>query len=265
LPRKTSSFAMGVQIGIHGIRKKFGMKTAVSIDEINVKPGEIVGIVGNNGAGETTLFRLILDLIKADKGRIQLTPTMSCTMKSIEKEHPTESSHGIDPAKSEEWKYFTGAYIDDGFLIDFLTAEEYFNFIGKVNRLSKEKLEQRMDMFPSVLKDEILGQNKLIRSLSAGNKQKVGIVSAMLNLPQLLILDEPFNFLDPTSQNALKRLLIEYNRETSSTILISSHNLGHIVDISTRIVLLENGLIIRDLSNKDKDISKELAEYFGVD
>lgn len=256
---------MAVRIGINGIRKKFGMKTAVSIDEFNVEPGEIVGIVGNNGAGKTTLLRLILDLVKADNGHILLTPATSDAMKTMEDGHPIESLQSINPAESEEWKHFTGAYIDEGFLIDFLTAEEYFSFIGSVNGLSQETLEQRMALFSSLLKEEILGQNKLIRNLSAGNKQKVGVVSAMLNLPQLLILDEPFNFLDPTSQNALKRLLTDYNRETGSTILISSHNLGHIVEISTRIVLLEDGLIIRDLPNKDGDMSRELAEYFGVD
>lgn len=105
---------------------------------------------------------------------------------------------------------------------------------------------------------------KYIRDFSAGNKQKVGIVAALLTRPQLVILDEPFNFLDPSSQNHLKKLLVEYNKTEGATILISSHNLQHTTDISTRITLLEHGVIIKDLDNKDGGAEKELEEYFNV-
>lgn len=257
-----------MQISINGIKKNFGDKTAVSIDKFNVENGEIVGLVGNNGAGKTTLFRLMLDLIKADEGQILLTPMMKDTVGTAELSSVTttkQSVGAINPAKSEEWKRLTGAYIDDGFLIDFLTPEEYFYFIGKVNGLLQEETEMRLAGFSSFLNGEILGQKKLIRNLSAGNKQKVGIISAMLNRPQLLILDEPFNFLDPTSQNVLKHLLTAYNRETGATILISSHNLSHTVDISTRIALLEAGSIIKNLPNANGGASKELAAYFNVE
>lgn len=257
-----------MQISINGIKKNFGDKTAVSIDKFNVEDGEIVGLVGNNGAGKTTLFRLMLDLIKADEGQILLTPMVKETVGAAELSSVTttkQSVVAINPAKSEEWKRLTGAYIDDGFLIDFLTPEEYFYFIGKVNGLSQEETEMRLAGFSSFLNGEILGQKKLIRNLSAGNKQKVGIISAMLNSPQLLILDEPFNFLDPTSQNVLKHLLTAYNREAGATILISSHNLSHTVDISTRIALLEAGSIIKNLPNANGSASKELAAYFNVE
>ena len=108
----------------------------------------------------------------------------------------------------------------------------------------------------------MFGQKKLIRNLSAGNKQKVGIISALFNKPNTIILDEPFNFLDPSSQNMLKHLLTEYNRETGATILVSSHNLAHTVEISTRIALLEHGVIVRDINNTDGAAAQELENYF---
>jgi len=236
-------------ITITDLQKRFGEKTAVDIDNFIINDGDILGLVGNNGAGKTTLFRLMLDLLKADRGDVTFT-------------FPN-SEQSVNPAKNEEWKQYTGAYIDEGFLIDFLTPEEYFYFIGKVNGMSNKQVDEQLMQFEHFMNGEVLGQKKLIRNLSAGNKQKVGIISPLLNQPQLIILDEPFNFLDPTSQNVLKHLLADYNKETHATILISSHNLAHTVDISSRIALLEHGVIIRDLPNQGGSADAELEAYFN--
>ena len=236
-------------IRIENLKKQFGEKTAVDIERFDVKNGEMLGLVGNNGAGKTTLFRLILDLLKADDGLVAL-----------------KSEQGeIFPAESEEWKDFTGAYIDEAFIIDFLTPEEYFQFIGKANNMTQEAVDERLAVFATLMQGEILGQKKLIRDLSAGNKQKVGIIAALLAKPQLVILDEPFNFLDPSAQIILKRLVTDYHRQTGATILISSHNLQHTIDISTRIALMENGHIVKDLPNENGSAEKELEEYFSVE
>ena len=236
-------------IKIENLKKQFGEKTAVDIESFSVRNGDMLGLVGNNGAGKTTLFRLILDLLKADDGLVAL-----------------KSEQGeIFPAESEEWKDFTGAYIDEAFLIDFLTPEEYFQFIGKANNMTQEAVDERLAVFATLMQGEILGQKKLIRDLSAGNKQKVGIIAALLAKPQLVILDEPFNFLDPSAQIILKRLVTDYHRQTGATILISSHNLQHTIDISTRIALMENGHIVKDLPNENGSAEKELEEYFSVE
>lgn len=242
-----------MRINISNLKKTFGDKTAVSIPDSTINDGDMLGLVGNNGAGKTTLFRLMLDLIKADEGTVTM---------SIKSQDGTYEE--INPAESEDWKVSTGAYIDEGFLIDFLTPEEYFRFIGKVNGLSEQETNERVSSFEHFMGGEILGQKKLIRNLSAGNKQKVGIISALINRPDLLILDEPFNFLDPTSQNSLKHILEDYNTQSGATILISSHNLTHTVDISSRIVLLEKGVIIKDLPNKNNCAEKELEDYFNI-
>lgn len=226
------------------LKKNFGEKVAVDIDNYTINSGDMLGLVGNNGAGKTTLFRLILDLLKAENGSVHIGDT--------------------DVSRNEEWKSITGAFIDEGFLIDYLTPEEYFYFVGKMYGLSKSVVDERVANFERFMNGEVTGQKKLIRNFSAGNKQKIGIISAMLHQPQVLILDEPFNFLDPSSQSIIKHILKAYNEETGATILISSHNLNHTVDICPRIALLENGRILRDIDNKDNSAEKELEDYFNV-
>ena len=231
-------------IAIDRLRKNFGEKVAVDIEHYEINQGDMLGLVGNNGAGRTTLFRLMLDLLKADNGKVAI--------------------NDIDVSQSEDWKSFTGAFIDDGFLIDYLTPEEYFYFIGKMYGLKKEEVDERLVTFERFMNGEVIGHKKLIRNYSAGNKQKIGIISAMLHHPQLLILDEPFNFLDPSSQSVIKHLLKKYNEEYRATVIISSHNLNHTVDVCPRIALLEYGVIIRDITNKDNSAEKELEDYFNV-
>lgn len=233
-----------MHLTIQNLKKTFGPKVAVDIEQYDIQRGEILGLVGNNGAGKSTLFRLILDLIKADTGRV--------------------TSDGIDVSTTEDWKDWTGAFIDESFLIDYLTPDEYFQFIGKISGRTEEEVNKRLDTFDKFMAGEVRGQQKLIRNLSAGNKQKVGIIGAMLLEPQVLILDEPFNFLDPSSQSAIKHMLLDYNKHTGATILLSSHNLQHTVDISTRIALLENGKIIRDIDNRERQANAELENYFEV-
>lgn len=234
-----------MNIKIEQLRKCFGEKVAVDVENFEIHSGEILGLVGNNGAGKSTLFRLVLDLIKADQGRVLMGD--------------------VDVSKTEEWKDWTGAFIDEGFLIDYLTPDEYFQFIARISGVSNDDLQKLLEEFEHFMAGELVGQKKLIRNLSAGNKQKVGIMAAMLLKPQVLILDEPFNFLDPSSQSAIKHLLQKYNKETGATILVSSHNLQHTVDICPRIALLENGVIIRDIDNTNGEAQTELETYFQVD
>ena len=230
---------------INKLKKNFGEKIAVDIEHYEINQGDMLGLVGNNGAGKTTLFRIMLDLLKADDGKVII--------------------NDIDVSQSEDWKSITGAFIDDGFMIDYLTPEEYFYFIGKMYGLKKEEVDERLIPFERFMSGEVIGHKKLIRNYSAGNKQKIGIISAMLHYPQLLILDEPFNFLDPSSQSIIKHLLKKYNEEHQATVIISSHNLNHTVDVCPRIALLEHGVIIRDIINEDNSAEKELEDYFNVE
>lgn len=225
-------------IKIENLKKQFGTTLACDIPSLTIADGEILGLVGNNGAGKTTLFRMLLDLLKADEGSVMLDD--------------------VNPAESESWKESTGAYIDESFLVDYLTPEEYFQFLARITGITD--MDERLKQFERFAGGEVFGQKKFIRNLSAGNKQKVGIIAALVTEPRLVILDEPFNFLDPSSQNILKHLLTDYRQRTGATLIISSHNLQHTIDISTRIVVLEKGHVVMDGAER-----QELEQYFGVD
>lgn len=240
-----------MNITIENLTKHFGEKEALNIHRYDIHSGEIIGLLGNNGAGKTTLFRILLDLLHADTGTTIIHGTL-----------PDGSYASFDTAKNEDWKRYTGAFIDSGFLIDFLTPEEYFSFIGKVNNISQSVINEQLLMFEGFMNGEVMGRNILIRNLSMGNQQKVGIIGAMLANPKLLILDEPFNFLDPSSQLAMKYLLENYNKETGATIIVSSHNLTHTFDICTRATLLEHGKIIKDYDKDYATLTTEIEEYF---
>lgn len=229
-------------IHVDNLVKSFDENIAVNISSLSIDKGKILGVVGNNGAGKTTFFRLLLDLICPDSGSV------------------TFNDRNV--AESEEWKSYTGSFIDNSFLIECLRAEEYFAFIGKVYQLSESDVKERLAIYEDFMNGEILNQKKYIKDFSAGNKQKIGIIGAMFIHPQILILDEPFNFLDPSSQIEMKRLFHQMNKEFNTTILISSHNLNHITDVSTRILLMEKGLILKDIDNSNKEALSELEIYF---
>ena len=228
-------------IQIRDLKKVFGDKTAVDISELNIEAGSLIGLVGNNGAGKTTLFRLMLDLLKAESGYVL--------------------SDGVDVSKSEEWKVYTGSFLDSRFLIEFLTPEEFFYFVGEVYKISKNVVDERLSTYARFMNDEILGQKKYIRNFSAGNKQKIGIIAAMMIDPKILILDEPFNFLDPSSQIEIRNMIAEVNKQHQTTVFISSHNLNYTTDICDRVILLEKGLVVKDLKNSIEAIA-ELNSYF---
>jgi len=229
-------------IKIENLSKRYGNVIATDIPSLQIDEGEIIGLVGNNGAGKTTLFSLIMDLIKADSGQIW--------------------SDGIDVSHSEEWKKHTGAYISEGFLIDFLTPEEYFLFIANLHGWNKADLFDFLNSFETLFNDEILSQKKYIRDLSKGNQKKVGIVGALIGSPKVIILDEPFANLDPTSQSRLKKVIEELQSD-EVTMLISSHDLSHVAEVSTRIFVMETGCIVKDLPKSD-DALISLKEYFEV-
>jgi ABC-2 type transport system ATP-binding protein len=230
-------------IEVKDLTKAYAGITVLNIPEMKINKGESFGLVGNNGAGKTTFFRLILDLIRANSG--------------------TVTSKEVDVKTTNDWKYYTGSYLDQRFLIDYLTPEEYFEFLISIHGQSKGDLEQFYSDFEGLFNNEILGKKKYIRDLSQGNRQKVGIAAALMAKPEVLILDEPFNGLDPSTQIRLKTLLNQMKKELQITMLISSHDLNHIADVCERIVILEKGSIVHDIKASANTL-KELESYFAV-
>ncbi|MCR5779464.1 MAG: ABC transporter ATP-binding protein [Bacteroidaceae bacterium] len=234
-----------MELNIKELKKVYGDKVALDIPELTIGSGQLVGLVGNNGAGKTTLLRLILDLIKADSGYVL--------------------SNGDDVAVSDTWKTYTGSFIDGRFLVDFYTPEEYFTFIAHLYGITDDQLHERLEAFRPLMHDEILETKKYLRDFSEGNRQKIGIIGAMMIRPKVLLLDEPFNYLDPSSQIIIARMIADMNRELGTTTIISSHNLNFVADISSRILLLERGIIIKDLSKNQENVISELNDYFNAE
>lgn len=232
-----------MNISISDLQKQYGDKIVLDIPSLEIAPGQLLGIVGNNGAGKTTMLRLILDLIKADRGNVSLQGEMV--------------------TQTTRWKKQTGSFLDEGFLIGFLTPDEYFHFTAGTYGLSTEETSERLKEYQRFMSDEITGTSKYIRQLSTGNKQKTGIVAAMIPNPDLLILDEPFNYLDPSSQIVIKNLLKSKNQELQNTMLISSHNINHLTDICTRVILLEQGKLILDRVNEKTGDMAMVEDYFS--
>lgn len=226
------------------ISKEYSGQIVLNIPELNVDRGESFGLVGNNGAGKTTLFRILLDLIKPNTGEV--------------------SSKNEIVAGSEHWKAYTGSYLDEGFLIDFLTAEEYFQFVGAINGLSSGDIEDFMERFKPFFDEEVLGKKKYIRDFSKGNQKKIGITAAIMSQPQVLILDEPFSNLDPSTQIRLKKLLRSMQEDQNVTMLISSHDLNHVTEVCDRIVVLDHGEVVHDIKTSESTL-KDLEDYFSVE
>lgn len=227
---------------IKELTKTYGTKTVVNIDRLTIRAGETIGLVGNNGAGKTTLFRMLLDLIRPTTGEI------------LSKEK--------NVANNDHWKEYTASYLDEGFLIDYLTPEEYFIFIGSLHNLSVADVGDYLKKYEEFFNGEILNSRKYIRDFSKGNQNKVGIAAALMQKPELLVLDEPFANLDPTTQIRLKSLVKSLKTTERLTTLISSHDLNHVTDVCDRIILLEKGLIIKDFYT-DENTLKELEAYFS--
>ncbi|MDC1227227.1 ABC transporter ATP-binding protein, partial [Algibacter sp.] len=197
---------------------------------------------GNNGAGKTTYFSLLLDLIQPTTGYIK--------------------NNDVQVNKSEDWKPFTSAFIDESFLIGYLTPEEYFYFIGELRGQNKADVDALVSQFEDFFHGEIIGQKKYLRDLSKGNQKKAGIVAALIGNPEVIVLDEPFANLDPTTQIRLKNIIKELSEKQDVTVLISSHDLMHVTDVCERIVVLEKGEVVKDLATSIATL-KELEEHFA--
>src|SRR5690554_1444887 len=229
-------------IQVNNLTKIYNGTTVLNIEHLEIKRGESFGLVGNNGAGKTTFFSLLLDLIQPTTGSI--------------------FSNEIKISESEAWKPFTSAFIDETFLIGYLTPEEYFYFIGELRGWNKADVDNFLSDFSDFFNDEILNKRKYLRDLSKGNSKKVGIVGALIGNPEVIILDEPFANLDPTTQIRLKRILINLAENPDVTILVSSHDIQHTVEVSNRIVTLEKGIVVKDLITSSETM-KELEDFFS--
>lgn len=231
-----------IMITATNLTKVYNGTKVLDIEHLEVPTGQSFGLVGNNGAGKTTFFSLLLDLIQPTTGNI--------------------FNHEVTVSQSEDWKPFTSSFIDESFLIGYLTPEEYFYFIGDLRKQNKADVDALLATFEDFFNDEILQKRKYLRDLSKGNQKKVGIVAALIGNPKVVILDEPFANLDPTTQIRLKKIIREMGSQKDTTFLISSHDLIHITEVCERIVVMNKGVLVKDIITSPATL-KELEAYFS--
>ena len=224
------------------LKKSYNGITVLHIENLEIPKGQSFGLVGNNGAGKTTFFSLLLDLIQPSTGKIV--------------------SNGVQVNASEEWKKFTSSFIDESFLIGYLTPEEYFYFIGELRGWNKADVDAFLKNHEEFFNGEILNNRKYLRDLSKGNAKKVGIIGALIGNPEVVILDEPFANLDPSTQIRLKKIIKDLAQDQNTTILVSSHDLQHTVEVSDRILVLQKGQIVKDILPTTETL-KELETFFS--
>jgi ABC-2 type transport system ATP-binding protein len=229
-------------ITVQNLSKKYGSQTVLNIESLEIPTGQSFGLVGNNGAGKTTFFSLLLDLIQPSSGHIE--------------------NNGIQVNTSEEWKPITASFIDETFLIGYLTPEEYFYFIGDLRGQNKADVDALLAQFEDFFHGEILGQKKYLRDLSKGNQKKAGIVASFIGNPKVVILDEPFANLDPTTQIRLKGIIKELAAKENVTVLVSSHDLIHVTEVCERIVVLNKGEVVKDIKTSTETL-RELEAFFA--
>ena len=229
-------------IKTYSLTKEYGGEKVLNLSELEIPKGELFGLIGNNGAGKTTFFSLLLDLIEATSGTVEI--------------------NNIMVHQSEAWKPFISAFIDESYLIGYLTVEEYFYFLGSLRGKTQVEVDSWIKAYEPFFNGEILNQKKYVRDFSKGNQKKVGIVGALIGQPEVIVLDEPFANLDPTTQIRLKSLIKEEAMNNGTTFLISSHDLTHVTEVCDRIVLLDKGTVLKDIK-KTSSTLKELEQYFS--
>ena len=211
-------------IEFHALRKEYDDLVAVRDLELTIPAGEIYGLIGPNGAGKTTLIRMACGLLQPTHGRVQID--------------------GIDVHAAPERAQQKIGYLADFFAVyDDLKVWEYLDYFAHAYKLPEEIIPRRIDETIEQVKLEVK-RDTLIKGLSRGMKQRLGIGRAVIHRPKVLLLDEPASGLDPKSRIDLKNLLVDLQQQ-GTTILISSHILPDLEGFCTSIGIMERGTMLR--------------------
>ncbi len=233
-----------MQLQVTGLEKQNGAHFRLRVPNLTIAEGECVGLVGNNGAGKTTLMRLLLDLDVPQGGEVRF--------------------EGQSVARTTAWRREVASFLDRSFLLDFLTPYEFFLFVGSLYGRAQSEVDAFLPFYHDLLEPEVMARRApLIRDLSLGNQKKVGLVAALVCAPRLLVLDEPFSNLDPRSQMRLRHVLQQQSRDLGTTLLVSSHDLRHVTEVCSRILLIEAGQIVRDTPTSPESLPA-LEAYFAA-
>jgi len=217
------------------LTKRYGQHTAVDDLNFAIKKGEILGFLGPNGAGKTTVMNIITGYLSATEGSVQVD--------------------GLDVLEHPEAvKQKIGYLPEQPPLYPEMTVREYLNFAGELKKVARDRLKSSLENIMDIVKIEDV-QGRLIRNLSKGYKQRVGLAQALLGNPELLILDEPTVGLDPKQIIEIRNLIRHLGRE--HTILLSSHILPEVSAVCERVIIIDRGRIVA--SDTPENLSKRLT------
>lgn len=226
-----------MSLQIIDLTKKFGEQTALNNINLNIKKNEIVGLLGPNGAGKSTLMKSITGVLKIETGQILFQG------RNIS-QSPIESKKNI------------GFLPENNPLYQDMFVKEYLNFVANIHKISSKRVEEVIDLVGITPE-----KSKKISQLSKGYKQRVGLAQAIIHQPDLLILDEPTNGLDPNQIIEIRNLIKEISHET--TIILSTHIMQEVEALCSRVILIHKGQIIQDCSIEDfKGKFQNLEEAF---
>ena len=219
---------------VENITKKYGDNVAVDNLSFTVDEGEIFGLLGENGAGKTTTFRIIMGLLEPNEGKVTL------------------DGKKIDYNETD----YIGFVTEERSLLTKLSVQEQIEFYGTLKGLDKKNITERLDYW--LERFEITSyKDRKIKELSKGNQQKIQFISAIINEPKLLILDEPFTGLDPINVKLMKETIYSL-KEKGCSIIFSSHQMEYIEDFCEKLILLVKGKSI--LNGKLADIKESYAK-----
>lgn len=210
----------------NNVTKSLGNKKIINGVDLVLKNSEIIGMIGPNGAGKTSLMKLLTGLYKLDKGEISIDGIKQ------ESDFPSYIKN-------------IGAIIENPKFYPNLTGKQCLNYYAEIRNIGKERILEVTELVGLNL---ILNQK--VKTYSLGNKQRLGIAQALLSNPNVLILDEPFNGLDPDGISELRQIILK-QKEQGKTILISSHTLPELEQICDRFIFLKSGLIVKEIKNSE--------------
>lgn len=209
-----------MSLEISNLTKKFGEQTALNNINIEIKKNEIIGLLGPNGAGKSTLMKSVVGVIKIDEGKIIFD--------------------GKDITENEVFsKKNIGFLPENNPLYQEMYVKEYLQFVAEIHGISNEKVEEIINLVGITPE-----KNKKISQLSKGYKQRVGLAQAILHEPNLLILDEPTNGLDPNQIVEIRNVIKEIGKE--KTVILSTHIMQEVEALCSRVILIHNGNIVQD-------------------
>ena len=222
-------------ISLHNIQKSYGPHLVLEDVNLTIQKGEIYGLIGKNGAGKTTIFKIILGLTEFENG--QLSIIGKSTKKDIESSRKK-----------------IGFFIGKNFF-DYLTAKENLEYYRQMKGIHDKSETERVLKLVGLDKT-----NTKFGSFSMGMKQRLGIANAMLGNPEILILDEPVNGLDPQGIADIRNLITTMNRDYGTTVIVSSHILGELEHTATRFGIIDGGHVLKEITHEDLKVPNDKIE-----